>query len=185
MNVSFHALASVGISHLAARGEAPEEPASKRDLPIIIPAFVAGILSHGILDGLKHGYPIPVVADPPLALLFIALWCAFLRPRYRPLFAAVFLGAILPDLIDLGPGIVNRLLDWRLPTLHHQLFPWHWDDGSGALYPSRAPREFPGQASLDDGDNRAVSVTNHLIVIVLSLLAIASNRAPLRFRIAP
>ena len=180
MNVVFHALASFGLSHVAAR-DLPAEPSPpRRDLRVIVPAFVAGVLSHGLLDGLKHGYPIPYAVDPPLALLLAVAWCACATRRYRLLVAIVFVGAVLPDLVDLGPGIVNRLFGWRLPTLHHHLFPWHWRDGSGSLYPSKGRRLLPCEATLDGGDNQTVSITNHFIVVALALLAIASNRTPFR-----
>src|SRR6187455_2734865 len=103
MNVVFHAVASFGISHVAARS-LPQAPTASggRHLRVIVPAFLAGIASHGVLDGLKHGYPIPYSLDPPLALLLAALWWTVVLRPYRPLVAAVFLGAVLPDLIDLG-----------------------------------------------------------------------------------
>jgi hypothetical protein len=60
MNVTFHAVASFGIGHVAARNLAPDssEAFDPRDTRVLITAFVAGVLSHGVLDGLKHGYPI-------------------------------------------------------------------------------------------------------------------------------
>ena len=46
----------------------------------------------------------------------------------------VFLGAVLPDLVDLGPEIARKLLDLPVPALFAgHLFPWHWPDGSGSL----------------------------------------------------
>jgi hypothetical protein len=41
---------------------------------------------------------------------------------------------------------------------------------------------FPCEATLDGGDNQAVSITNHLIVVALASLAIASNRTPFKGR---
>ncbi len=180
MNVVFHALASFGISHVSARDLEIEPSRPRRDLRVIVPAFVAGVVSHGLLDGLKHGYPIPYALDPPLALLLALVWCASVTRRYRLLVAVVFLGAVLPDLVDLGPGVANRLFGWRLPTLHRHLFPWHWRDGSGSLYRSAGRRLFPCEATLDGGDNQTISITNHLIVITLASLAIVSNRMPFR-----
>jgi hypothetical protein len=60
MDVTFHAVTSFGISHVAARSLAPDstETFERDDVRVLITAFVAGVLSHGILDGLKHGYPI-------------------------------------------------------------------------------------------------------------------------------
>ena len=184
MNVTFHAVTSFGISHVAARSLSPDstETFERDDLRVLITAFVAGVLSHGILDGLKHGYPIHYALDPPLALLLAAAWCAIVKKRFRILVATVFIGAILPDLIDLGPAVANRLLGWHLPTFRTHLFPWHWVDGSGSLYPLEGAPGRPGHGDLDAGDNRIVSATNHAIVVFLSIVAIASNRNPFRRR---
>lgn len=179
MNVTFHAVASLGISHLAARNLAPDsiDTFDRRDTPVLITAFVAAILSHGVLDGLKHGYPIHYAIDPPLALLLAVGWCAIVKRRFRILVATAFIGAVLPDLIDLGPAIANRLLGWHLPTFRPHLFPWHRVDGSGSLYPLEGAPGRPGHGDLDAGDNRIVSATNHAIILFLSIAAIVSNRA--------
>lgn len=183
MNVVFHAVTSFGISHVAAGNLAPDstEVFEPRDTRVLATAFVAGILSHGVLDGLKHGYPIPYAVDPPLALLLAAIWCAIVKRRFRSLFAIAFIGAVLPDLVDLGPAVVNRLLGWHLPALRSHLFPWHWVDGSGSLYHLQGTASArPGHGDLDAGDNRIVSLTNHGIVLLLTIAAIVSNRAPFR-----
>jgi hypothetical protein len=147
---------------------------------VLITAFLAGILSHGVLDGLKHGYPIHYAIDPPLALLLAGSWCAIVKRRFRILFATVFIGAVLPDLVDLGPAIANRLLGWHLPTFRPHLFPWHRADGSGSLYPLAGAPARPGHGDLDAGENRIVSATNHAIILLMSIAAIVSNRAPFR-----
>lgn len=53
MNVVFHAATSFGIAHVAARGLDGDtnELLSWRDR-VLVPAFIAGVLSHGVLD---HG----------------------------------------------------------------------------------------------------------------------------------
>jgi hypothetical protein len=184
MNVAFHAVTSFGIGHVAARSLAPDSTSGfdRRDTRALITAFVAGIVSHGVLDGLKHGYPIPYAVDPPLALLLAAAWCAIVKKRFRILFAVVFVGAVLPDLVDLGPAVINRLLGWHLPTFHPHLFPWHWVDGSGSLYDLNGAAGRPGHGDLNAGDNRVISATNHVIVLFLAIAAIVSNREPFRLR---
>jgi hypothetical protein len=184
MNVTFHALTSFGISHLAARSldGSATRAFEGRDVRLLVPAFVAGVLSHGLLDGLKHGYPIPYVADPPLALALGVAWCAVVRARYRILFAAVFVAVMLPDLLDLGPAIANRLFGWHLPTFGRHIFPWHWADGSGSLYPLHGAPPRAGHGALDAGDNQIVSITNHAIVLFLAGAAIVSNLKPFRGR---
>jgi hypothetical protein len=184
MNVTFHALTGFGISHLAARSVDASTPRAfeGRDLRVLVPAFVAGVLSHGLLDGLKHGYPIPYFVDPFLALAVGVLWCVAVRARYRLLFAAVFVAVLVPDLLDLGTAIANRLLGWHLPTFQRHLFPWHWADGSGSLYPLHGAPQRAGHGALDAGDNQIVSITNHGIVLFLAGAAILSNLEPFRAR---
>jgi hypothetical protein len=184
MNVTFHALTSFGISHLAARllDGATTKPFDGRDVRVLAPAFVVAVLSHGALDGLKHGYPIPPIADLPLALALGGAWCAVVNARYRVLFTVVFVGVMLPDLLDLGPEIANKLLGWQLPTFQPHLFPWHWVDGSGSLYPLHGAPTRPGRGALDAGDNQLVSITNHTIVLFLAGAAVVSNLDPIRRR---
>ena len=124
----------------------------------------------------------PTRSIPPLALLLGAAWCAIVTRRFRILFATVFIGAVLPDLVDLGPAVANRLLGWHLPTFRSHLFPWHWVDGSGSLYPLEGAPARAGHGDLDAGDNQMVSATNHAIVLFLSIAAIVSNRQPFRSR---
>ena len=137
---------------------------------VLLASFVLGVLSHGVLDGLLHQYPIPRMIDPPAAVAGIALWCALVQSRFRLLFIVTFLGAILPDLIDLSSAIANRLFQLRLPTLAESLgfhlpaghfFPWHWPEGSGSIF---------------DGTRDAVSLTNHIIVMSFVTAAVWTNR---------
>jgi hypothetical protein len=193
VNVTFHALASFGIGHAAARhwggdavGDAPanlnRQRSQSRDARVLLVAFVTGVLSHGVLDGLKHGYPIPYALDPPLALVLVVAWLALVERRYRALFTVAFVGAILPDVVDLGPSVANRLLGWHLPTLSRHVFPWHRVDGSGSMYPmGEGVASRPGHGNLDAGDNQAVSIANHAIVVFFAALAILANPRPLRF----
>jgi hypothetical protein len=140
----------------------------------MLASFLLGVLSHGVLDGLLHQYPIPFVIDPLAALAGIALWCALVQSRFRLLFIVTFLGAILPDVIDLGSGIANRLFQLRLPTVAESLgfhlpaghfFPWHWPEGSGSIF---------------DGTRDAVSLTNHIIVLSFVAAAVWTNRGILK-----
>jgi hypothetical protein len=54
------------------------------------------------------------------------------------------------------------------------LFPWHWPEGSGSMYPmsSKAPEQ---TRILDIGQNNMVSWINHLIVLVFAASAIFAN----------
>jgi hypothetical protein len=133
-------------------------------------SFLLGTLSHGVLDGLLHQYPIPRFADPPTAVAILAAYCLLVQRRFRFLFIVTFIGAVFPDVIDLGSAIANRLLGWHLPTVAEYLgfrlpaghfFPWHWPEGSGSIF---------------DGTRSSVSFTNHLIVMSFVTASIATNR---------
>jgi hypothetical protein len=181
MNVIFHTVASLGIAHLFARGvsAAAPRPFVRADALPLAGALVSGVLSHGILDGLKHGYPVYYWADPPLAALLALVWAACVKRRFRPLFAAAFLGAIFPDLLDHGPDIVRQLLAWPMPSFDN-VFPWHWNDGTGSLHELRGRTPRPDRQYLEVGRNAAVSLANHVIVLFFSGVAILSNLRPLR-----
>jgi len=171
VNVTFHCAASVGIAHLTSRLLAdPDQAARPQTGVVIASSFLLGVLSHGVLDGLLHQYPIPFMIDPPLAVALISLWCLLVQPRFRLLFTLTFVGAVLPDVIDLGSGIGKLLLHRRLPTVAEWLgfhlpaghfFPWHWPEGSGSIF---------------DGTRDFVSLTNHLIVMCFVMAAVWTNR---------
>jgi hypothetical protein len=183
MNVVFHAITSFGIGHVAARNLDPAVPGwfDRRDLRVLTVVFIAGVLSHGVLDGLKHGYPVSPFIDPPLALLLAAVWVRRVQPRYSILIVTAFAAAILPDVIDLGLGVARYIFGMHRPNPpSSHVFPWHWRDGSGSLYSLAGAPEHPGHGDLDRGDNRAVSATNHVIVVFLSCAAVLSNRTPFR-----
>jgi len=112
VNVTFHCAASVGIAHLTSRLLADPDQAPRPQTGVVIASsFLLGVLSHGVLDGLLHQYPIPFMIDPPLAVAVISLWCLLVQPRFRLLFTLTFVGAVLPDVIDLGSGIGQQRAD--------------------------------------------------------------------------
>jgi hypothetical protein len=172
MNVTFHLASAIGLGHAASRYVRTPDFSGwygPGDATLLAPVFALGIFSHGILDGLWHQYPVPMRLDPLLSLILFLLWNAFIQRRFRLLLGVAFLGAILPDLVDLGPAIagqfglhlpnLSRLLGLHLPAAH--LFPWHWPQGSGSIF---------------DGSRRFVSLTNHFIVICFSAVAVWANR---------
>ncbi len=97
--------------------------------------FVVGILAHGALDHVPHTYPIPSALDVFLGLTLFLVAMAFSKPEHRVLLGACFAGSVLPDLIDLGPAIINRRLGWSLPLV--KIFPWHWPQYSGSIFDHR------------------------------------------------
>lgn len=187
MNVIFHALIAAAVAHSAA-GALPERDAPAirlGDLRVIVPAFSVAVLSHGVLDGLKHGYPVPVALDILGASAVALSWSLAVRPQLAMLFAAVFAGAFLPDVIDLGPAMVRRLLGLggTVGSVRH-FFPWHWQDGSGSMYPAARHIAF-GAGALDAGRNATVSLVNHGIVLFVAGVAIARDLTPFRRKRPP
>jgi hypothetical protein len=183
MNVCFHILTAGGIAHVAAASlDARRVRGAQRHIGLTIPvvAALAALLSHGVLDGLKHGYPIRPMLDVAIGGMAGLAWCAAAHRRHVTLFAAVMLGSLAPDLIDLGPSLARSALGWEwLPATRLHLFPWHWPDGSGSMYPSgvRAP---VGKGVLDLGTNRVVSAVNHVIISTLALTGVATYPGAVR-----
>jgi hypothetical protein len=162
MNVTFHALAGLAIAHVAAVApRSSQAGASPRFVRHVLVALAA-VASHGVLDGLPHTYPVPSPIDVLVAPCLVLAWSRFVEPSFRALFITSLFGAVLPDVIDLGPSIVARLCGIGVPTMPH-LFPWHWPAGSGSIY---SPT--PTQA--------IVSAVNHAIVIALSIALIVTHR---------
>ena len=202
MNVVFHVLAGAAIAHVAATRLKPGLPvaaASRRlcgpDAAVLSCVAGVSVLSHGVLDGLKHGYPLSAAADIAAAAAVAVAWCLAVQPRFVALFATALIAAVVPDVVDLGPGMLRSVAaTWAVPALPSwavswhlfpwhlfpwHLFPWHWADGSGSMFPaaSRAPA---ATKILDTGDNLAVSWANHLIVVALAMSGICANLSVFR-----
>src|SRR5262249_23030249 len=130
MNVTFHVLAGAGIAHVAAIQIQSSKARwfCRSDLTILGIAICRGGLSHGILDGLKHGYPIRPVSDVLCGSL-LALCGFFVYCRYCVLVASVILASLAPDIVDLGPKML-----WSAMADFGPLFLWHWPDGPVQVY---------------------------------------------------
>jgi hypothetical protein len=171
VNVTFHCAASIGIAHLISRPLVDNPKIDRLNMAGILGlSFLLGVLSHGVLDGLLHQYPVPMLVDPLASVALLVVYCFLVQHRFRDLFILTFAGAVIPDVIDLGTGITNRLLGFHLRTPAEWLgfhlpaghfFPWHWPEGSGSIF---------------DGSRSAVSLTNHIIVMSFVLAAIWANR---------
>jgi hypothetical protein len=183
MNVTFHALTAVGIAHVAAIRLEPSREGwfYRSDVWVLGSAFTLGVLSHGVLDGLKHGYPIQTVPDVLCAGILAIGWCMCLHRRFVLLFACVCLASFAPDIVDFGPRLLRSLTGIWTPTLAaNPLFPWHWPDGSGSMYSMLSKAPVPTKI-LDVGQNRIVSWTNHLIVVAFAASGIFANLRVFRF----
>jgi hypothetical protein len=109
-----------------------DEANPRQRLTIAVVGFVAGVLEHGVLDYLPHLYPIPSGLDVLTSIALFIVAVSVTKPEFRVLVTACFMGSVLPDLVDLGPPILNHHLGWTLPTV--KIFPWHWPQFSGSLY---------------------------------------------------
>ena len=166
MNVVFHTLA--GLATAAVLGSRKQFADSTRlfipsDVPFLAAGFVLGVLSHGLLDVAPHAYPIKSATDVSLSLLVFVAAVLFVRRRSRLLVTACFVGGIFPDLVDLGPAILNKRFGWSLPVV--KVFPWHWRQYSGSVY---------------DGSRPMQSLLSHLIVVAVSLGILYACRKSLR-----
>jgi hypothetical protein len=97
------------------------------------------------------------------------------------LFASVFLASFAPDIVDLGPRMLRAITGISTPMVDAPpLFPWHWPEGSGSMYPmsSTAPER---TRILNVGENATVSWINHLIVVVFAASGIFANLRVFRF----
>jgi hypothetical protein len=157
MNALFHTLTGISIGCAVAPKASQGTPLQKGCA--VAAGFSLAVLSHGILDGLKHLYPFRAETDLFFSLLLIGAWLFWAKPPYRWLFAGTILGALLPDLLDHGTDLLNCALGCSLPT-HAKWFPWHQAEGSGSLY---------------HGKDRLYSLTNHVIVLSFDAAAILFN----------
>jgi len=177
LNTAFHALTGLAIGQTAAsrlleaeREEpAPHIPDDARALYVRVAAytFLLCVMSHGVLDGLPHEYPLRALGDTLWTLGLVFGWMLFIQPRFRPLLVIAFLGAELPDLIDHVPRDLNRHLHLNLPVLP-KLFPWHYRGGSGSLSGHVPPMA------------RIASLVNHVIVVTFAATLMWLSRNALR-----
>lgn len=157
MNAFFHTLTGIGVGCALAPKTADGTPLQKGCAAAA--AFSLAVLSHGILDGLKHLYPFRAETDLFLSLVLIGAWLLWAKPPYRWFFALTIFGSLLPDILDHGTDLLNCAFRWNLPT-HAKWFPWHQVEGSGSLY---------------NGKDPLYSQTNHFIVLSFDAAAIFFN----------
>jgi hypothetical protein len=181
VTVVFHVLAGGAIAHVAAvkslrRADGRIERPS---LWLTAGVGVASVLSHGLLDGLKHGYPIPPSVTIVVGTLLGLAWVVAVRPPLAVLFAVAIGGAVAPDVIDLGPEILRSRTSIDLRPSFGRVFPWHWWAGSGSM----SAGDHDPARDLRVPQNQIVSYANHAIVIILSLGCIGMS--PWAFRGTP
>lgn len=128
MNVLFHLTAGFGI----ALAVCPEAAQPKVALIAAAGAFIA-FVSHALLDYTPHCYPINSKIDVIGGFILLLALTFFARKEYRLIIFATLSGAVLPDIIDLLPAILNKQLNLELP-IYTKVFPWHWKNYSGSIY---------------------------------------------------
>ena len=149
MNVIFHTTTAIAVTVLLTdTSRLGDRPTLKKALPTAFCCFAIGIISHGALDFIPHCYPINSRLDGIAGLLLILLTIWLTNRHYRLISGLACIGSIFPDLLDLGPKIINKQLSLRL-TLPDNIFPWHWHTYSG---------------SINDGRCN-VSALNHLLLL--------------------
>lgn len=164
MNVLLHTTTAVGIAVLLTDTKRIEQSPT-RGMVVLTGffAFTVGLISHGVLDYIPHCYPINSKLDALGGLTMILLLTWLTNRKYRLIMILAFLGAIVPDVIDLSPAILNKQLGLDLPSLD-KLFPWHWQEYSGSVYNSDCN----------------VSTLNHLILLFTIAVVCWCRRSDIR-----
>jgi hypothetical protein len=145
MNIIFHTATVISVTILLTDTERIKPDSTiKKGLLTGLSAFVAGIITHAVLDYIPHCYPINSKIDIIVSLIIIIATLWLVRKPYKIIAGLSFLGCIFPDLIDLLPKIINNYAGLRLPV-SDKIFPWHWQKYSGVI----------------NNDNCSVSVLNH------------------------
>ncbi|OHD54813.1 MAG: hypothetical protein A2Y33_02260 [Spirochaetes bacterium GWF1_51_8] len=128
MNAVFHVSLGLASSLLFAGGIRRADDKNglfeKQDTGILTAGFSANILLHGLLDVAPHTYPIVSVYDLMIASFLIFAAVFFTRMSFKGIVFVCALGAVFPDLVDLGPALLNQFTGTSLPEF--KFFPWHW-----------------------------------------------------------
>src|SRR4051794_22298656 len=115
MNVIFHTLASVATAAVLSDRLNEKPLTSTAGLTLLAAGFGAGVLLHGVLDWSPHQYPLAAAVDVVVSLILFLIIFAPARSGARWVLFAGFFGAIFPDLVDLGPAILNKQMQLHLP----------------------------------------------------------------------
>lgn len=169
MNVVFHALVGGAIAHVAFALTARRTQPGIGTLSF---AALASFASHGALDWLPHGYPIPSILDVVAALALSGVWLLCVRPPLRLLFAVALASSFLPDVIDQLPPLLHLSSARPRPV-----FPWHAPRWSGSMYPAARIRPGTHLRALEDGHNALISILNHLLVLTVTVCSVYFGRA--------
>lgn len=153
MNVFFHVTTAIGVMAVVSDRQKIDNP--KTTIMPSACAFVLGVIIHGVIDYIPHTYPFSAKVDVILSLAIILLVSFQARRRYRLIVAMSFLGCIFPDLVDLLPAIINKIIGLNIPICD-KIFPFHQKDYSGSI--------FAGTSIVSD--------VNHISVLLVTILII-------------
>ena len=134
MNVTFHALGSFATAAVLSAKLLPCQNCFflRSDLPFLAIGFSTGVLLHGVLDFAPHSYPFSAAFDIAFCLVFFATFALLVKRRNLILLVACYIGFLFPDLLDLGPAMINKRVNLGLPVF--KASPWHWHVYSGSIY---------------------------------------------------
>jgi len=165
MNVTFHTITSLSFSVLVSKKISPatNKYFLKSDTKYFLILLFINILVHGLLDIMPHNYPLNSILDVSLSLAFFLMTIFIVTKRFHLTIMMSFFFAVLPDIIDIAPKLLNKYLNTNL--LVFNLFPWHYPQYSGSMY--------NGQYSL-------FSLINHSIVLAFFIVVVVINRNYLR-----
>jgi hypothetical protein len=165
MNVAVHELAGASLAFEAAARLGAPGGRSRGGGRVVVwtVTFALAVLSHGVLDGLVHYYPLGHWPDALVSLALAAFLLARVPPWLRGPLLATMLGALAPDIIDHVPRDLDRQLHLGLSP-PPPLFPWHRRAGSGSY-----PGLFAGPLWLE-------SLVNHGIVLAFCAAAMLRTR---------
>lgn len=135
MNVVFHAVAGAALASALYRGDGITSRTGYGGL--CVGAFLLGIIGHGVMDVLPHQYPLRAGWDIVLAMAVFVGFALFLRRDAVLLFCFAYLGSLFPDLVDLGPRMLNQFAGTALPVSKAKVFFWHRPEYSGSIYDGR------------------------------------------------
>ena len=132
MNVVFHVLVGVVVSSFCASQVNTINRSKLKINSILVSGFLVSLFSHGLLDLLPHTYPFDGIIDLILAGAVFGISLLLIKPKYFGILTVCVSGSIVPDLIDLGPSLLNKFFSINLPVI--KFFPWHWAKYSGSIY---------------------------------------------------
>lgn len=134
MDVTFHTLGSFATAAVLSAKLLPCERCFflRSDFINLAVGFIVGVLLHGVLDFAPHSYPFSIPSDIIFSLLLFAIFASCVRRRNLILLVACYIGCLFPDLLDLGPAMLNKRTGLSLPVF--KAFPWHWHVYSGSIY---------------------------------------------------